>query len=675
MKLIRNLKVTILSSLLLSFILISSGCSGVSKAEKTFKTFTEKWVQADYSSMYQMLTNESKEYISEEDFVSRYTNIFTAMNATNLSFETDGETLKEDGVITIPFKLNMNSIAGDLSLSDYKLPVVKEDKEYKVKWDESLIFSNMVKDDKVRVSITQAKRGNILDRNGKVLAEDGTIYSVGIYPANFNKSNIEGKVTEIANALDISEDNITSKLQANTNPEHFIPLVDILTTDSKISALKNRDNDGILLKEKTGRIYSGGEAFGRLIGYIGSITAEELEVNSDKGYSDTSLIGKAGLEQVYENTLRGEDAAEIYIERGMEKISIANKEVKNGKDIKLSVDYDLQNKVYSEMAGEKGAATAVNPKTGEVIAMVSAPSYDSNIFTTYISKSQEAKWKENDHSDEINRFNKTYAPGSTIKLLTSILGLENNVINPNEAKDIQGLKWQKDSSWGDYKVTRVIDPGKPVNLKDAANYSDNIYYAQVALGLGSDKFINGLKGFGIGEELTFEYPMEASQISNDGNLNRDILLADTGYGQGEVMVTPLHIALFYSTLANNGNMMQPRLVISENSEAKVWKEGLISQNNLPILIDAFTASINDAGATLADGAVPGHRVAGKSGSAEIKKSQDDTNGTENGWFVSVDPDSSKISISMIIEDVKGRGSSHVTIPKVRNVMDYYLNKQ
>lgn len=674
MKLKKFLKVTIAFSLLITSMLISIGCSGINKAEKTFNSFTEKWVQADYSSMYEMLTTDSKEYITEEDFVSRYTNIFTAINANNLSFEIDGKSIKEDDVITIPFKLNMNSITGDLSLTDYKLSLVKEDKEYKIKWDESLIFPNMIKDDKVRVSTTQAKRGNILDRNGKILAEDGIIYSVGIYPANFNKSNIEAKVTEIANALDISEDNITTKLQANTNPEHFIPLVDILTTDPRINTLKNRDDDGILLKEKIGRIYYGGEAFGRLIGYIGSITAEELEANSAKGYNDTSLIGKAGLEQVYEDTLRGEDAAEISIERGMEKITIASKEIKNGNDIKLSVDYDLQNKVYSEMSGEKGAATAVNPKTGEVIAMVSAPSYDSNTFTTYISKTQKAKWEENNHADEINRFNKSYAPGSTMKLLTSIIGLENGVINPTEAKDIQGLKWQKDSSWGDYKVTRVIDPGKAVTLKDAANYSDNIYYAQVALDLGSEKFINGLKGFGIGEELTFEYPMEASQISNDGELNRDIIIADTGYGQGEVMVTPIHIALFYSTLSNEGNMMQPRLVISENPEAKVWKEGLISQNNLPILIDGFTASVNDAGATLPDGAVPGHRVAGKSGTAEIKASQDDSNGTENGWFVSTDPDSSKISISMIIENVKNRGGSHVTIPKVRNVIEYYLNR-
>ena len=673
MKLKKYLRLTVASTFIIAYMLISFGCTSLNKAEKVYNSFTEKWVAANYASMYEMLTNESKEYISEDDFISRYTNIFSAINANNLTFEVDGEKIKEDGTITIPFKLHMNVITGDLTLTDYKLTLVKEDKDYKVKWDESLIFPNMIKDDKVRVSTTQAKRGNIFDRNGNLLAEDGTLITVGIYPANFNKENVESKITEIASALDISEDNITSKLDANTNPEHFVPLVDILPTDSKLSTLKNRDEDGILLYEKIGRVYHGGEALGRLIGYIGSITAEELESNAQKGYNETSLIGKAGLEQVYEDTLRGDDGAEIYIERGMDKITIASKDVKNGSDITLSIDTALQSKIYSEMAGEKGAATAVNPKTGEVLAMVSAPSYDSNTFTTYISKTQETKWEENDYADELNRFNKTYSPGSTMKFLTSVIGLENGVIDPNEEKNIEGLTWQKDSSWGDYKITRVTDPGKAVNLKDAANYSDNIYYGQVALDLGSEKFINGLKSFGIGEELTFEYPMETSQISNDGDLNRDILLADTGYGQGEVMVTPLHMALAYSTLANEGNIMQPRLVISENSEAKVWKEGLISKDNLSILTDTFTALINDSGATLADGAVPGHRVAGKSGSAEIKKSQDDTTGTENGWFVSVDPDSSKISIAMIIEDVKGRGGSHVTIPKVRNVMDYYLN--
>lgn len=667
-------KKLILISLLLSFMLLISGCSKLNKAEKAFETFSQKWTQNDYTGMYQMLTNDSKAIISEEDFTTRYTNIFSAIEANNLLIKINGDKVKEDDTITIPFKLSMNTIAGDVNISDYKLNIIKEDKEFKIKWDESLIFPQMTKDDKVRVNVIPSKRGSILDKDANLLANDGILNTVGIYPAKFNLSNIDSKITEIATTLDISEENIKTKLDANTNPEHFIPLVDILPTDSKLNSLRGRAEEGILIKEKAGRIYTGGEAFGRLIGYIGSITAEELENNKDNGYNDTSLIGKAGLEQVYEDTLRGKDSAEIYIERGEEKITIAKKDGEDGNDIKLSIDSALQSKIYSEMNGEKGAATAVNPKTGEVLAMVSAPSFDSNVFTTYVTKTQKSKWEETNNADEINRFNKTYSPGSTMKLLTSSIGLENKIIDSNATRDIKGLSWQKDSSWGDFKITRVTDPGSPVNLKDAVNHSDNIYFGQVALELGNNKFIEGIKKFGIGEELKFEYPMEESQISNDGDLGREILLADTGYGQGEIMVTPLNVALSYSALANNGDIMQPRLVISENSESNIWKQSAISKDDLPALINSFTALINDSGATISDGVVPGHRVAGKTGTAEIKKSQDDVNGTENGWFVSVDPDTAKISLAMIIEDVKDRGHSHVTVPKVRNVMEYYLNK-
>lgn len=670
----KNKKLIIIPALLLSFILLISGCSKMDKAQKTYDSFTEKWIQSDYAGMYQMLTNDSKSTISEEDFATRYTNIFSAINANNLSFEISGDKEKADNQIIVPFKLSMSTLAGDVTLTDYKLILVKEEKEYKVQWDESLIFPQMTKDDKVRVNTILSKRGSILDKDGNPLAQDGTINTIGLHPAKFNLSDIDTKITEIANILDISEENIKSKLDANTNPEQFIPLVDILQSDAKVPKLANREDEGILIQPKAGRVYTGGEAFGRLIGYIGSITAEELEANKDKDYHDTSIIGKAGLEQVYEDTLRGKDSAEIYIERGDEKITIAKKDGEDGKDIKTSIDSELQIKIYSEMSGEKGAATAVNPKTGEVLAMVSSPSFDSNVFTTYVTKTQKAKWEETNNADEINRFNKTYSPGSTMKLLTSAIGLQNGVIDPNATRNIEGLGWQKDSSWGDFKITRVTDPGKPVNLKDAVNHSDNIYFGQVALELGSEKFINGIKNFGIGEELNFEYPMQESQISNDGSLSREILLADTGYGQGEIMVTPLHVALSYSALANNGDIMQPRLVISENPDAKVWKQGAIAKENLSSLIESFTALINDDGSTIPDGAVPGFRVAGKTGTAEIKKSQDDTSGTENGWFVSVDPDTSKISISMIIEDVKDRGHSHVTVPKVRNVMEYYLKR-
>ena len=390
-------------------------------------------------------------------------------------------------------------------------------------------------------------------------------------------------------------------------------------------SLSNKSEDGIIINNKTSRVYYGGEAFGRLIGYVGNITAEELENKSNDGYTSTSLIGKAGIEQVFEDTLRGEDGAEIYLKRNSEEISI-------------------------------------------VLALVSSPSYDSNMFTTYVTKTKAAERESNNYSDTVNRFNKTYAPGSTMKLITAAIGLNTTSLNPNEKVEINGLKWQKDSSWGNYFITRVENISA-VSLREAAKYSDNIYFAQTALKIGSEDLINGIKSFGIGEKMNLEYPMTNSSI-----LNNEILLADTGYGQGELMVTPLNMALAYSALANNGNIMTPRLTLSNNNTNVIWKENAIKPEHLQTLIDDFSAMVNDEDGHAHIAKIEGYNIAAKTGTAEIKSSQDDNNGTENGWFVAVDTTSSKLSIAVIIEDVKNRGGSSIPIPMVKNIMEEYLTR-
>lgn len=670
MKIFRNI---LLFSLLI-IIVISVSCSKINKYEETFNTFKEKWIDNDFSGMYSMLTENSKKYIDEETFVNRYTNIYSAINLKDLEIAISGDIIKNEDFYTVPFSLKGNTIAGELNISDYKVNIYKVDKEYFINWDESLLFPNMIEGDKVYVRTFSHTRGKILDRNDNILAEDGTISVVGIHPSKFDSENRDAKITELANTLDISEDTIINKLNANSNPEYFVPIVDILSSDEKLATLVNRNDEGIIINQKTSRVYNGGEAFGRLIGYVGPITAEELESKSDKGYTQTSLIGKAGIEQVYEDTLRGEDGAEIYLSRNNEEISILKKEVVNGTDIKLTIDSTLQTNSYAQLNGEKGAVTAVDPKTGEVLALVSAPSYDSNMFTTYVTKTKAAEREANNYTDEINRFSKTYAPGSTMKLITASIGLNTGILNADEPITIDNKSWQKDSSWGNYFITRVNNITTPITLREAAKYSDNIYFAQLALKIGSENLINGIKGFGIGEELTFEYPMTNSSISNNGNLDSEILLADTGYGQGELMVTPLNMALAYSALANDGNIMNPRLVLTSDSSATIWKESAIKSEHLPTLIEDFSAMINDADGSAHLAQIDGFNIAAKTGTAEIKASQDDTTGTENGWFVAVDTTSSKLAIAMIVEDVKDRGGSSIPIPKVKAIMEEYLNR-
>lgn len=669
-KKIQKLGLTIV--VVLMFAIMVAGCSKKDPIKDAFNQYKELWIKAEYGGMYDMLSSESKKYIDKDTFVERYENIYGAIKAEEMSISINNEEERDKKSLEIPFTMKTKSIAGDLVIEDFNITFIEEEKSYKVKWDESLIFPQMIAGDKVRIEDNYSKRGSIFDKDGNPLAQDDVVRSVGIHPSKFENEK-EAKITSMASILDISEDYIREKLAANTNPEHFVPIVDVLQTDfEKLDKLSTIE--GVIVNNKKSRVYSGEEAFGNLIGYVGPITAEELETSKDKGYDATSLIGKAGLEKVYEDSLRGEDGARIYLLRGEleEEITIAEKEAVPGKDINLSIDSALQVQIYNEMNGEKGAATAVDPKTGEVLAMVSSPSYDSNIFVTYTTKDVKEKWEKLDGEQFNNRFNNVYSPGSTIKLVTAAIGLNEGVITPGQEVAISGKEWQKDGSWGNYKITRVTDPGRAINLRDAVKFSDNIYFGQTALNIGAEKFINGAKNFGIGEELNFEFPIENSQISNSGDLNKDILLADSGYGQGELLVSPLDIALMYSALSNEGSIMKPRLDIGLNPSAEVWKTA-IKPENVASLIDGFTAVINDSDGTATSAKVEGHNIAGKTGTAEIKEKQGEV-GIENGWFVATDVDNSKISIAMFIEDVHGRGGSAIPTQMVKNILTNYLNK-
>ena len=541
-----------------------------------------------------------------------------------------GEIDTENEVI--PFSLTMDTVAGNFSSSDYELPYIKENGELKILWSEALIFPMMESGDKVRVVTKSSTRGSILDRNGEALASDGTLKIIGIHPAEFDDNNRESKISELATLLDIDEDTIIKKLDANSNPDYFVPIVTVLPGTSLIQFLSNREHEGILIRNTQGRIYKNEEAFGRLLGYIGEITAEQLEADEEGIYTRNSLIGKAGLEQVYEETLRGIDGMEVYIERDGTNIeTIALTEARNGSDIKLSIDPNLQVKIYETMNGEKGSATAV---------------------------------------DEANRFTTLYSPGSTFKLITAATGLENGTLDPQEIKTIEGSEWQKESSWGNYKIHR-INGQTQVSLKEAVKYSDNIYFAMNALAIGSDAFIKGAEKFTIGTELNIGYPLNTSQVSNSGALSSDILLADSGYGQGQVMVTTLNMALAYSMLSNNGNIMNPNLVLNDSTTPTILKESIVSTDHLTILQDVFSAAVEDSDGTGHLAKIDGVKLAGKTGTAEIKQSQGET-GSENGWFVATDLDNSKISIAVVVEDVQNGLGTLGVVSMVGDILKAYL---
>lgn len=667
-KKIKKLSRLVIVSMMIISVFILSGCSDKNEMKNTVKNYTKLLNEKKYDELYEILTTDSKEYIKEEfggkeGFVNKYSAIYSAMGVNNIKIDVGEIKDKSE----IPITISMNTIGGKLKYEDAIIKLKKEDDKYKICWNESLILPDMVQGDKIRVKVSNGNRGEILDRDGNLLAYNGEVNYINIDPKLFKKEDI----SDLAKALDISEEYIEKKIENNINPDYAINIVKVskYEEDKVQEALKI---EGVMSQVGASRVYAKGEAFGSLLGYIGDITAEELEKNAGKGYTTSSQVGKNGLEQVYEDTLRATDGVHIYIERGGEDITLAKIKSSDGKDIKLAIDSDLQKSVYDQMDNEKGASIAMNSATGEVLAMVSSPSYDSNTMVTYKTKTIAKEWEENKNASFDNRANNLYSPGSTMKLITASIGMENKAIDPNEKMKIEGVNWQKSSSWGNYKVTRVKNVSS-VNLYDAVVNSDNIYFADKAIKIGSENLIEGAKKFGLGADIKFEYPMSNSQISNSGAIDSEILLGDTGYGQGEVLTTPLQITMAYSALGNEGKIMTPRLVISENKEEKVYSEA-IQKKYLKELQKDFAGVINDSNGSGYLCKIEGVNLAGKTGTAEIKSTKEDETGNENSWFVAVDMDNSKLAISMVMENMKDKSTSKYLVPKVKNIMKSYISE-
>jgi penicillin-binding protein len=640
------------------------------KPEDQFIEYVNLINSKDYEEMYEMTDSETKKTFLKDDFITRNKNIYEGIQASNIKIKVQNvENKATEAIIT--YETSMDSLAGEFKFSNTIKMTREIGKDYAVAWNSKNIFPELTDSDKVRVKTIKSKRGDIIDRNGEKLATDSLSSNVGIVPGNLG-DNKEDSINKIAKLLDTSVDYIKGELGASyVKPDMFIPIKTIPYGDERILSLLKIS--GIKINDKDARIYPLGIQAAHLTGYIQTINADELEKNEGEEYNENSLIGKSGLEKSYEKSLRGIDGVEIYIQNkdGEKKLSLATKEVKNGEDLKLTIDSNMQRILYNELEKDKGSSVAMNPNTGEVLALVSTPSYNPNDFVLGMNKEQ---WNSlnNDPSKPLyNRFQATATPGSAFKPITAVIGLDTKKLDASTNKNISGLSWQKDKSWGKYSVTRVSDYQGDSNLLNALVYSDNIYFAQVALDIGKDLFKDKLTSFGISEKIPFEYPLYNSQFATDKNFKTEVQLADSGYGQGEVLLNPVHLAALYTMFQNQGSILTPYLEYKDTLESKVWKSNAVSEESAKIILQDLVQVVENPNGTGHAAMISGLTIAGKTGTAEIKDSQDDTTGTELGWFVGMTTNKApnNLLVVMMAEDVKDKGGSHYVVPKVKNALE------
>ena len=622
----------------------------------------------EYEEMYAMLHIEASGNVSQEDFVTRNSAIYEGIEVQNIAVQI---IAYDEEQMTVTYQTSFDTVAGTISFENKAL-FLKDEEGYQLVWDDSLIFPNLASTDKVRVSTTQAERGEILDRNGRVLAGKGTASSVGIVPGKLE--NKEEAIAKIAELLEIAPEVIEKKLSAKwVKDDSFVPIKTIPKVE-KIELMKYKPDQkvlkenerhetlleipGVMISDVEVREYPLGEKAAHLVGYVQSVTAEDLEEHAGEGYTANSVIGKSGMEGLFEKELKGKNGCRVYIvnSEGKEKEELAYILVQDGHDIKLTIDANLQSSLYEQFNEDKSCSVAMNPYTGEVLALVSTPSYDNNDFIMGLSSEQWTALNEDENKPMYNRFRQVWCPGSTFKPITAAVGLESGAIDPMEDYGNVGLSWQKDASWGSYHVT-TLHAYEPVILENALIYSDNIYFAKAALKIGTEEMESSLTGLGFNEELPFEIKMAESQYSNTDGIETEIQLADSGYGQGQILVNPLHMACIYSAFCNEGNIIKPYLVYQNEEAAEYWILGAFSNETASRVLEGTKKVVNDSTGT----GYAAHRddivLAGKTGTAEIKASKEDTSGTELGWFAIYTAEKDiecPILIISMVQDVKGR---------------------
>ena len=631
--------------------------------EQVVTEYFELLKKKDYKQMYQMLNPKIVYTPTQKYFVEKYKEFYEEIDAKNIQIKILDE---QDSVIE--YLIYIDTLAGRIT---YRNKVGVKDEQ--IQFNKNLIMDGYTDGCKIKITTyNPEKRGRILDRNGKVLAEDGKGYSVGLVKGKLNGENDYG---QIAQYLETDVETLQKKMSASwINDDSFVPIKTVSEATKNDLINKNiLGINGVKISTVSIRTYPYDKVASHIVGYVQNVNAEDLKKHKNEGYNSTSVIGRNGIEAAYEEKLKGITSGKIELVDKNDKVikELCHKEVKmSPQDITLTIDIDLQQSLYNEYQNDKSASVALNPKTGEVLALVSTPSYSNNDFVLGLSTD---KWNalNNDVNQPLmSRYKQTYTPGSTMKPITAAIGLETKTIDPN--KDLRAKdKWQKDSSWGNYYVTTLHAPS-PNNLKNAITYSDNVYFARSALNIGKDNLFKYYKNLKIGEKIPFELALNKSQYINKNQKVSDQLIADSGYGQGQILMNPVQLASIYSAFVNNGSIYQPHIV---QGQTKTWIKNVFSKETTKTIKEDLINAIADKNGT-------GHAIyhdnvvlAGKTGTAEIKQSQSDTTGTELGWFTVMTTDEKQpILMTTVVEDVKNRGGSGYVVEHTKLPLDLYLSQ-
>jgi penicillin-binding protein 2 len=512
-------------------------------------------------------------------------------------------------------------------------------------------------------------RGNITDRNGKLLAANQLSRSVYLRPREQKPHEWEKTAQRLAPILQIPANEILDKLkQAGYRSAMPIRISRDLSLPAFVKlAEKNSQFPGVEIRGESSRYYPNGKLAAHVLGYISEATADDLKANPN--YPMGMLVGQMGIEQLANKTLQGTWGGQV-VEvdaSGQEIENLGLKAPISGESVRLTLDLELQKTAERALGGRRGAVVVLDVKTGGVLALVSGPTFDPNMFTRRISK---ADWKNLQEQEKpfLNRALQGYPPGSTFKVVTAVAAMQSGKFFPGST-----LMTYSAINLGGHLFHEHGAPQGVIGFRDALAFSSNTFFYQLGLAIGPEPISKWGKRMGIGtitdlgldggDHGILPTPNEKEKLFNEPWYGGDTV--SMSIGQGLVQVTPLELAVVYAAIANGGYRVTPHLLTSQSSTKKPQKIGL-DPAVLAVITEGLKAVVQEGTARRLAVGLP--LTAGKTGTAEVLGQR------SNSMFAGFAPaDNPRIAIAVAVEN--GGYGAESAVPIAHEVYKTYFQQQ
>ncbi|MGH8000276.1 MAG: penicillin-binding protein 2, partial [Brasilonema sp.] len=539
-------------------------------------------------------------------------------------------------------------------------------------------FKARAEANRIRTIAKQPERGNIFDRNGKLLATTRYPRSVYLWPMAHTRPSWSVVGPRLEKVLKIPQQEIEKKLdEAGADATSLVRIARDLS-EAEITGLKEYESElpNVEIHTEAVRYYPHGKEMAHVLGYTRELTPQQLKKKKKEGYRLGDVIGQMGVEKAYEQLLRGEwGGQQVEVDgKGRPIRVLGEKQAKAGNDVHLTIDLNLQKAAQKALTFPRGAIVALDPHNGAVLAMVSNPNFDPNIFSKQRLSQKDWQTVQGSNYPLVNRALSAFPPASTFKIITTTAGLESGKFSPSTVLQTYGSLTVGGVTFGEWNHAGF----GPLGFQGAIAMSSDTFFYQVGRRVGGPTLIEWTRKYGFGQQTGIEFPQEESKGNvPDDTWKRKVwkmpwTVGDTinmSIGQGALQTTPLQAAIMFSVPANGGYRVKPHL-LKDHEEAKSWRESLkMKPSTIKVLREGLRRVVTDGTGTRLK--VPSIApAAGKSGTAEAGVGR-----PNHTWFGAYAPaDKPEIVVVAFGENSGGHGGSDCG-PMVLQVLEEYFQKK